>query len=156
MDLHLPTHGISWNSIFWRFVKFHGYPCPYCWNSMEFQLLMIREIPWNSRQGKLKIHGIPGFINSWRSMYFQTRINGNPWNSRFYQFVEIHGIPECILLTCSKSKVVKKEEDMIKCVLLLERLLRRTGREVEEEEPEQRQKEQRQEEERQEAPDKVV
>lgn len=45
---------------------------------------------------------------------------------------------------------------MIKCVLLLERLLRRTGREVEEEEPEQRQKEQRQEEERQEAPDKVV
>ena len=122
---------------------------------MEFQLLMIREIPWNSRQGKLKIHGIPGFINSWRSMYFQTRINGNPWNSRFYQFVEIHGIPECILLTCSEAKVVKKEEDMIKCVLL-ERLLRRTGREVDEEEPEQRQKEQRQEEERQEAPDKVV
>ena len=71
-------------------------------------------------------------------------------------YVEFHGIPECILLTCSEAKVVKKEEDMIKCVLLLERLLRRTGREVDEEEPEQRQKEQRQEEERQEAPDKVV
>ena len=70
-------------------------------------------------------------------------------------YVEFHGIPECILLTCSEVKVVKKEEDMIKCVLL-ERLLRRTGREVDEEEPEQRQKEQRQEEERQEAPDKVV
>ena len=88
-------------------------------------------------------------------MEFQTRQAENPWNSRFYQFVEIHGFPDCILLTCSEAKVVKKEEDMIKCVLL-ERLLRRTGREVDEEEPEQRQKEQRQEEERQEAPDKVV
>ena len=78
---------------------------------MEFQLLMIREIPWNSRQGKL----------------------------------EIHGIPDCILLTCSEAKVVKKEEDMIKCVLLLEKLLRQAGREVDEEEPEQ-----------QEAPDEEV
>ena len=91
MDFHLPTHGISWNSIFWRFVKFHGYPCPYCWNSMELQLLMIREIPWNSRQGKLKTHGTPAFHDLWNSMEFQTRINGIPWNSRFYQSVEIHG-----------------------------------------------------------------
>ena len=98
-------------------------------------------------------------------MEFQVlSICGNPWlltwtvwNSMDIQlnYVEFHGIPECILLTCSEVKVVKKEEDMIKCVLL-ERLLRRTGREVDEEEPEQRQKEQRQEEERQEAPDKVV
>ena len=58
--------------------------------------------------------------------------------------MEIHGIPDCILLTCSEAKGVKKEEDMIKCVLL-ERLLRRTGREVDEEEPEQ-----------QEAPDEEV
>ena len=91
MDFHLPTHGISWNSIFWRFVKFHGIPRPYCWNSMELQLLMIREIPWNSRQGKLKIHGTPAFHDLWNSMEFQTRRAGNPWNSRFYQFVEIHG-----------------------------------------------------------------
>lgn len=55
-----------------------------------------------------------------------------------------------------EAREVKKKEDMIKCVLLLEKLLRQAGREVDEEEPEQRQKEQRQEEERQEAPDKVV
>ena len=94
MDLHLPTHGISWNSIFWRFVKFHGIPCPYCWNSMELRLFMIREIPWNSRRGKLKIHGTPAFHDLWNSMEFQTRRTGNPWNFRFYQCVEIHGFPD--------------------------------------------------------------
>ena len=45
-----------------------------------------------------------------------------------------------------EAREVKKKEDMIKCVLLLEKLLRQAGREVDEEEPEQRQEEERQEE----------
>ena len=44
-----------------------------------------------------------------------------------------------------EAREVKKKEDMIKCVLLLEKLLRQAGREVDEEEPEQ-----------QEAPDEEV
>ena len=76
MDLHLPTHGYPWNLIFWRFVKFHGYPCPYCWNSMSRQM---------------KIHGIPDKA-SWKSMELQPfMICGIPWNSGFRYFVEIHG-----------------------------------------------------------------
>ena len=94
MDLHLPTHGIPRNLIFWRFVIFHGYPCPYCWNSMELQLLMIREIPWNSRQGKLEIHGIPGLGILWKSMDshmdrlefhgYSAQLCGIPWISRVH------------------------------------------------------------------------
>ena len=91
MDIHAHTAGIPWNSSFWWFVKFHGIPDKASWKSMELQPFMICEIPWNSRLGELEIHGIPGFINSWRSMDFQTRINGIPWISRFYQSVEIHG-----------------------------------------------------------------
>ena len=44
-----------------------------------------------------------------------------------------------------EAREVKKKEDRIKCVLLLEKPLRQAGREVDEEEPEQ-QEEQRQEE----------
>ena len=47
-----------------------------------------------------------------------------------------------------EAREVKKKEDMIKCVLLLEKLLRQAGREVDEEEPEQQ--EERQQEEREE------
>ena len=47
-----------------------------------------------------------------------------------------------------EAREVKKKEDMIKCVLLLEKPLRQAGREVDEEEPEQQ--EERQQEEREE------
>ena len=58
-----------------------------------------------------------------------------------------------------EAREVKKKEDMIKCVLLLEKLLRQAGREVDEEDPEQQQEQQqeeREEEEQHDVHDEVV
>ena len=48
-----------------------------------------------------------------------------------------------------EAREVKKKEDMIKCVLLLEKPLRQAGREVDEEEPEQQEEQQQEEREEQ-------
>ena len=75
-------------------MEFHGSSFAYSWNFMEFHLLAICEIPWNSMPILLEFHGTPAIHDSWNSMKFQTRRTGNPWNSSFWWFVKFHGFPD--------------------------------------------------------------